>query len=258
MQPGAAPTRTTRATKAAVLVLALAAGWSHPMVRPILMHVRAQILTLTRFAARVPIAAMSPSWPEPCDILLFGSSVAAGRLADSSHGWAQMLADELQPSGRVVIEAIAGSNTWNARLLIKAGLLRWRPKLIILSFTLGNDGLFFTFTDWQARVVADGFLASLPRLVEQAERSGAKVILTSSYPQGRFQLWHVPSLRRVHERTASLRCDGFIDFLTPLDDGHGRWRLDEQADPAHPNSKGHARMLEATRPVVRRVLAELR
>ena len=124
----------------------------------------------------------------------------------------------------------------------------------MLSFTVGNDGLFFTRSQWQADTVADGFLSAMPALVAQAERSGARVVVTSVYPQGRFSTLHLAPLKRVHEVMANLRCDGFVDLLTPLDDGQGRWKADVSADPAHPNSKGHAKMLEAARPVIRRVL----
>ena len=218
------------------------------------MFGRAILLTCLRLTVRIPLWAASSSWPEPCDVLLLGSSVSAGVGADGQNGWAQLLAAELVPQLSLVNEAIPGSSTWNAPLLLTAGLLRWRPRVIILSFTVGNDGLFFAVTDWQSTVCAEGFVRGLHRLVAQAQRGGAKVIVTSSYPQSRFKSMHVGQLRHVHERMATLRCDRFIDFLTPMDDGQGRWREEEQADPAHPNSKGHRIMLESARQVVRRVL----
>lgn len=36
-----------------------------------------------------------------------------------------------------------------------------------------------------------------------------------------------------------------IDFITPLDDGVGRWRVGLMADPGHPNTEGHRVMFKA-------------
>ena len=236
------------------VAVCISVGWSKPNVRPVLIFSRACLLTWLRLASRLPLGAAPSSLQTPCDVLLVGSSVAAGVGADG-NGWAQLLAQEVLPRHSFVNEALAGSNTWNAPLLLTASLLRWRPKVIILSFSVGNDGLFLTFQEWQSSACADGFIRGLHRLVAQAQRSGAKVIVTSVYPHSRFTPLHLAQVVRVREEMARLHCDGFIDFFTLLDDGHSRWRKEEEADPAHPNSRGHRKMLRLARTEVQRVLA---
>jgi len=230
------------------------------MLRPIFVLLRACARTASRLLGRMLLRSSGArrSWPEQCDILLVGSSVCAGLNADGLHGWSQELAAELTPQRTVVNEAIPGTNTWNAPFQLASALLRWRPSIVIISLTVGNDGLFFAQTEGQAAAIANGFLAGLPKIMAQAERAGARVIVTSVYPHSRYRRVHLPALRRVHkEMSTCTRAAAFIDFLTLMDDGDGRWRADEEADPAHPNSRGHGRMLEAARPLVAQVYRDL-
>jgi len=174
------------------------------------------------------------------------------------QGWAQQLAVQLAPRAKFVNEALPGSNTWCARMMLQASLLRWRPRIIVLCFNVGNDGLFLTGRTWQASAVADGYLRALPMLVARAEKAGARVILASSYPHSRYQPVHLPALRHVHSVTSRMLCERFVDFLAVMDDGIGRWRSDECADVAHPNDRGHDIMLRVARPAVEAVIDQLR
>lgn len=76
-----------------------------------------------------------------------------------------------------------------------------------------------------------------------AERAGAAVVLGSVYPHGAYKAVHYGAITRVAETMRGWGRPVF-DFLTPLDDGAGRWPEALQADPAHPNSEGHRRMFE--------------
>ena len=55
---------------------------------------KAKLIAGSRYLQRLLVSSCS-SWPEPCDILIVGSSVAEGWNADGQHGWAQQLAAEL-------------------------------------------------------------------------------------------------------------------------------------------------------------------
>ena len=226
--------------------------------RPIFFFLRAYAVTAQRWSARVFLRLVCGRKPTPCDVLVVGSSVAAGVGAAGGQGWAQQLAVQLGPRASFINEAVPGSNTWSATLLLKASLLRWRPRVIVLCFNVGNDGLMLTRRKWQANAVANGFLRALPMIVSRAEQAGARVILTSSYPHSGYQAVHAPALRRVHDVTSCMACERFVDFHTVLDDGCGRWRAAECADPAHPNDLGHCQMLKVARPAVEAVIEKLR
>ena len=196
-----------------------------------------------------------PSWPEPCDVLVIGSSVACGRAAYRSQGWVQKLKAELGPEFKFVNEAIPGSNTAVAKLSMAAGLLRWKPKNVIVTLSLGNEGLKRVkekkeSAEKDAKELADCFLNGIRELVNQAKAVGASVILGSVYPNSNYTTVHYAELRRAHEVMKRMDMAAFIDFLSVLDDGSGRWRPGEHADQGHPNSAGHAIMFEAARPLV--------
>ena len=229
---------------------------SHRIVRPIYIHLCSHVLAWQRFVVCLLSAAIFSR--QPCDILVLGSSVAAGYTQSGPvRGWVQQLANELESRPKVVNEAIAGSNSWNAWVVLTASLLRWRPKIVILSYSIANEGLFLVLNAWLATAIVERFVSVMPRLVLQAERAGAKVIITSAYPRASYQPIHLTFLNHVHHAMSQMHCAAFVNFLEPLGDGRGKWRKHLQADPAHPNERGHAIMCEVARPAVERVLCTL-
>mmetsp|Transcript_32146 Transcript_32146/g.95612 ORF Transcript_32146/g.95612 Transcript_32146/m.95612 type:complete len:403 (-) Transcript_32146:130-1338(-) len=207
----------------------------------------ASCIACSRYGQRALLSRLCCSWPEPCNVLIIGSSVACGWSAGGRQGWAQMLDEALGPQTRVVNEAIPGSDTRIAATALAAALLRWKPKAVVIALSAGNEGLPVTTGEAAAEACADAFLGGLEALVAAAERAGAAVVLGSVYPHGAYKAVHYGAITRVAETMRGWGRPVF-DFLTPLDDGAGRWPEALQADPAHPNSEGHRRMFEATRP----------
>jgi lysophospholipase L1-like esterase len=201
----------------------------------------------------------SPPPEEPYDVLIMGSSVADGQ-GGGDNAWSYQLRRHLEAQGhRVRISAVRGSSTsgWiqNSRPEIVSRIERYKPKVVVFSLSLGNDRLSETRTAADARQRADIFLARYRALAQIAADavdslgSAAKnpVILGSVYPNNRYDQIHYDQLLRVH----AIMADEFtfrvpvIDFLTPLDDGRGRFKEDLFEDSSHPNREGHTAMFRA-------------
>ena len=196
---------------------------------------------------------LSFSAPEPIDVLVIGSSVAAGSGAWPSRGWVALLAAALaegDPKLGLRNAAVSGSNAsginWRPSTMreLEKALKRYEPRVVVISLSLLNEGLLDAVSPAQANSVGEHFEAGVKALVERAVAANAAPILCSVYPNNEYTPLHVDVLRRVH---ASMTNWGWptIDFLAALDDGRGRWKPGTAADAGHPNGHGHRLMFEA-------------
>ena len=111
------------------------------------------------------------------NILVFGDSLSAGYGIAIEKSWAYLLQHELErtQSGFSIVNAsISGETTAGGRQRIAKALKQHRPAIVIVALG-ANDGL-------RGYKPAD-IETNLGRIIEQAQRAGAKVLLVESTAQ---------------------------------------------------------------------------
>ena len=111
------------------------------------------------------------------DVLVVGSSVAAGSDARRGRGWAALLAASLMSEHRLslVNKAIGGYDTQSTMGLLRHALGIYEPRVVIIGLSLANEGLPWAENRAAADAVASQFEAGLRALAEVAVAAGCKV-----------------------------------------------------------------------------------
>mmetsp|Transcript_125967 Transcript_125967/g.352714 ORF Transcript_125967/g.352714 Transcript_125967/m.352714 type:complete len:203 (+) Transcript_125967:91-699(+) len=181
-------------------------------------------------------------------MLVLGSSVAAGRNCEpETEGWAHQLARALGPRGVDTVNmAVPGTNVthWAQELDSEAGGVLADADIVVLSLSLGNEGLAATETEAEATGLAGRYAEGYRGLAQAARRRmrpGARLVLGGPYPNGGYSDFHLQALKTVYDVAHGWsEVDYFIDFLaSPLHDGCGKWGPGLMSDEGHPNEEGH-------------------
>mmetsp|Transcript_49314 Transcript_49314/g.81880 ORF Transcript_49314/g.81880 Transcript_49314/m.81880 type:complete len:236 (-) Transcript_49314:45-752(-) len=182
----------------------------------------------------------------PVDILVVGSSVAAGSVASTNKGWVALLANALahKYAYSLVNEAQGGLNIEITREVLSFTLKRFQPRFVIIGLSLANEGLPWTSNAKQALQVSRNFEKGMKLMVSMVIANNAQPVLGSVYPFDEYRDFHVKELRRVHVAMIQWGWP-VLNFLSALDDGHGHWRVGTAADAGHPNDAGHRAMFNA-------------
>jgi len=183
-------------------------------------------------------------------LLVLGSSVATGAGADKDNdGWAQLLEATIQPQGFMVWNCAVGGTTagyWNKAIDYEQGLDHFG--IILLSLSLGNEGLPYEHSDQRMKRVEQHYLRALHSTVIKLRQKspGARLVLGGPYPNDNYGQAHLDVLHRVVATMQTWNeVDHVINFLQPcVHDGQGRWRTGSNRDPGHPNTQGHRQMFE--------------
>eukprot|EP00931_Biecheleriopsis_adriatica_P103259 TRINITY_DN7811_c0_g1_i1.p1 TRINITY_DN7811_c0_g1~~TRINITY_DN7811_c0_g1_i1.p1 ORF type:complete len:358 (-),score=86.02 TRINITY_DN7811_c0_g1_i1:228-1301(-) len=193
------------------------------------------------YSSQEQIGAVSMDIQEQeVDFLLVGSSVAA-----AAKGWSGLLRKALQTRGKSLANACTpGNNTARTMPDLQHALTRFKPKVVIIALSTGNEGLAWRSTSSSAAALAEQFQLGVQDLTDVAEAAGAKVVLGSVYPNNNYARHHYSVLKQVFTQQCS---SGLLvlDFLTCTDDGNGHWRDGLWKDAGHPNRAGHAAMFRA-------------
>lgn len=190
------------------------------------------------------------------NLLVVGSSVAAGAAAPPGRGWADLLGAALaeRHGYRVFHAAVGGANTATCRARAETvGVAdACAPDAVIIALGLANEGLPRADGARAAEEVADGFLSGLAAVAEACRRrwGPVSVIFGGVYPFGRTE--GGPGLDDA-QRAALERVDRemrkwprpVLPFLDVGDARTRRWRAGTAADVGHPNDAGHRLMFEA-------------
>ncbi len=191
-----------------------------------------------------------PHPPVPDDlkglkIAVIGSSVALGCNAWLLRGWAWHLGQALQQRyGHYLINVSEiGANVGTTIARFSQAVAPHNPDVVIISLSLGNEGLAFA-PPHQQRAIQQRFESGLLQLIKMTRELGAQPILGSVYPNGNYSPEHYRLLQETHQRMKTWGVS-VLDWLSPLDDGRGRWKPGIFADHAHPNTDGHHLMFEA-------------
>jgi lysophospholipase L1-like esterase len=196
-----------------------------------------------------PVGPLTPPAPPTVNsglkIAVIGSSVAQGHRAWMLHGWAEMLAEHLQEQGHhLVNRSELGANVQRTIDRFPAVVTPEQPDIVIISLSLGNEGLAHCGGINAQRLAQRRFETGLQQLVKMTRELGAYPILGGVYPHGDYQAEHYAILQETQKRMLAWGVP-ILDWLAAVDDGQGRWRSGLSFDPAHPNTIGHQRMYEA-------------
>jgi len=183
--------------------------------------------------------------PEGLKVVILGSSVARGHKAWMMQGWASQLGQALhQHYGHQVVNVSeVGANVSRTIARFPSVVTPENPDIVVIALSLGNEGFAYCKPE-ERQAIQQRFESGLQQLLKMTWDIGARPILTSIYPHGEYTAEHEQALRETHQRMLSWGVP-VLDWLSALDDGKGCWKAGISYDPAHPNTEGHRRMVEA-------------
>ncbi len=188
--------------------------------------------------------------PTGLNILILGSSVAAGCSAWRCRGWAWHLGLLLNKryGHRVINRSELGANTRRTLERFPDVVPPEKPDVVILALSLGNEGLA-AGTPYNSRGIQHGFEVGLRRLLRQCRELGVMPVLAGLYPNRNYTEQHGVLLHETQERMRAWDVP-LLDWLDVLDNGKGGWQDGLSFDAGHPNTAGHKAMFEAIDPTV--------
>jgi lysophospholipase L1-like esterase len=178
-------------------------------------------------------------------VLVIGSSVAMGCSAWLLKGWASQLGETLKEKfgHQLVNRSQLGANVSSTIERFAAVVVPEKPDLVIISLSLGNEGLAYC-RPHDRRAVQRRYESGLQQLIKMTQDLGAIPIIGGLYPNGDYNPEHNWLLRDTHDRMLRWGVP-ILSWLDALDDGDGGWKSGLSLDVAHPNTAGHQLMFEA-------------
>ncbi|MDF3866513.1 arylesterase [Pseudomonas denitrificans (nom. rej.)] len=178
-------------------------------------------------------------------LLVVGDSISAGLGLDTSLGWVNLLDQRLKEQGfdyKVVNASISGDTTAGGLARLPALLSEQKPKLVVIELG-GNDGL---------RGMAPAQLQqNLSGMVEQSQKSGAKVILLGMRLPPNYGQRYTDAFARVFDSVASEQKIALVPFFL---EGVGGVQDMMQADGIHPAVAAQPKLLDNVWPTLKPLL----
>ncbi|MBN2064744.1 MAG: hypothetical protein JW745_08070 [Sedimentisphaerales bacterium] len=173
-------------------------------------------------------------------LVVVGSSVAYGSGATEDKGWAYMLKDELQASGRweVINKSIGGNRTSDVLGRLDRDVLAYDPDFVVVGLSLANEG-FAGNADVQE--VYSSYRNGLKKIIQVLQANGIVPVICNCYPHSGYDQLKYDLVCQMNREIASWPVAS-INFLSATDDGHGRWVEGYLKDGGHPNDAGHKEM----------------
>lgn len=174
-------------------------------------------------------------------LMVFGDSLSAGYGLPAGRGWVDLLAARLKQQGRpyrVVNASISGDTSAGGRARIDAALAEHHPAILLLELG-ANDGL--------RGLSLAAMKANLNRIIEQAEKSGAKVVLIGMRMPPNYGPRYTERFHSIYGELAKAQQLPLVPFLME------KVALEPslmQADNFHPNAKAQPLLLETVWPVL--------
>jgi lysophospholipase L1-like esterase len=175
-------------------------------------------------------------------VVVIGSSVAEGFNAWRKRGWASLLGEALAEryGHELVNVSQSGANTQVTKERFDEKVLPWRPDVVIIALSLGNEGLAHC-PPGERRAAQHRYEQGLLDLLKMVVAANASPVLGGVYPNGDY---NDDTYQMMKETRRTMQTWGVptLEWLEALDDGRGRWKDGLAFDHAHPNSEGHRRM----------------
>ncbi len=218
---------------------------NHPL--PTLALATAAFFSFT--AAPLGVAQEEGVSAEP-EIVVIGSSVAAGWVTgrearqDLQNGWAARLKRLLAARGRTLVNVSRPGDDTKAVLdRLEEDLLNREPRYAIVGLSMANEGLE---TEDPGEVFAS-YEEGIGEIIDICRESAIQPVIGLCYPNDNFTEEQCEVLEEMNLLLQSLSVPT-IDFLGPLDDGHGNFVRGFTFDLDHPDDLGHREMFHAIVP----------
>ena len=140
-------------------------------------------------------------------IMVFGDSLSAAYDLEIEQGWAWLLQDRLRDSGdeRDVINlSVSGETTGGGLARLPDALARYQPSLLVLELG-ANDGLRGLSIQRMQR--------NLTQMVNQAQQSGAQVLLIGMRLPPSYGRRYVSAFEAVYPEVAASESTALMPFL---------------------------------------------
>jgi acyl-CoA thioesterase-1 len=180
-------------------------------------------------------------------LLVMGDSLSAGYNLAAEEGWVSLLGERIRtrhPGWTVVNASISGETTAGGAARIDAEIATHRPAALVIELG-ANDGLRGLPME-QAR-------ANLVRMIETAQRAGARVLLIGMEMPPNYGPEYTAQFRGMFRELADTYGLPLLPFLLePI----AREREAFQADNLHPTAAVQPRILEHVWPLLEPLLAK--
>ncbi|MEP9316323.1 arylesterase [Pseudomonas sp. LABIM340] len=178
-------------------------------------------------------------------LLVVGDSISAGLGLDTSLGWVNLLDKRLKEQGfdyKVVNASISGDTTAGGLARLPALLSEQKPKLVVIELG-GNDGL--------RGMTPAQLQQNLSGMVEQSQKSGAKVILLGMRLPPNYGQRYTDAFAKVFDSVASEQKIALVPFFL---EGVGGVQDMMQADGIHPAVAAQPKLLDNVWPTLKPLL----
>jgi acyl-CoA thioesterase-1 len=172
-------------------------------------------------------------------ILVFGDSLSAAYGIAREAGWVSLLQKDLQkthPRYQIVNASVSGETTTGGKQRLAAALRQYQPAIVMLELG-ANDGL--------RGAAIDNIEANLSTLIEQSQKSGAKVLLLGIQLPPNYGGNYTTQFKNMYTRLAQQYRIPLVPFLL-----EGMVASQFQRDALHPNA-------QAQKIILRNVMQEL-
>ncbi len=198
-------------------------------------------------ALAAPLAAAATS-TAPATVLVVGDSLSAEYGLQRGRGWVALLAQRLQQEGKtlqVVNASVSGDTSAGGRSRLGTLLQTHAPKVVVIELG-GNDAL----RGLPLQSTRDNLLT----MVEQSQRSGAKVLLLGMQVPPNYGPDYTAQFQKTYQDVASRTRAALVPFfLAGVADGPQAASL-FQADRIHPNESAQNQMLGNVWPTLKKML----
>ncbi len=195
-------------------------------------------------------------------IAFFGSSVCKNVGDDEGLGYAGRFARRLDTlKWQYVNVSKGGDNTIKIIRRLDSLYLQY-PAYVVLGLSLSNEGFTKPLTTEGRYRIFERFRTGLIRIADSIRAHGAVPIIANCYARNSFNESDYLMICQINAIINEWPVPS-INLLGAINDGHGRWAKEYDANDGHPNKFGHDEMsrtivptlfdaLEAGKPVLYR------
>ncbi len=193
-------------------------------------------------------ASAQQQTPAPLRILVVGDSLSAEYGLRRRTGWVSLLEQKLKtlsPGAEIINASISGDTTSGGRSRLPALLIRHTPQIVIIELG-GNDAL--------RGLPLSMSQTNLTSMVEQAQKTGAKVILVGMQIPPNYGREYGQTFKTMFNDVSLAKKTALVPFLL---EGVGPQNEMFQPDGIHPNESAQPIMMETVLKVLLPVIKEL-
>lgn len=174
-------------------------------------------------------------------VCFFGSSVCKGVGADSLHGYAYLVGENLPDGWTYVNNSVSGNNTFDLFARFDSSMTPIPARYVVMGVSLGNEGLH----EMGGRAMLS-YRENMPRLIRMLQDQGRTVIVANNYSRADFNAVDFRDLCEMNLEVHQWDVPS-VNLFGNIDDGAGHWAEGfwNGEDIWHPNTLGHAQMASA-------------